>query len=62
MEQLYTLAETSERLGLSVTTIRRRIGDGTMPHHRVGKFIRFSADDLQAYVESTAVRSSARGE
>jgi excisionase family DNA binding protein len=57
--KIYSIEEASKRLGLSKSTIRRRIGDGTMPHHRVGKLIRFTEEDLNQYIQSTAVPAMA---
>lgn len=44
-----SIQEAAIRAGVSVLTIRRRIADGTIPAHRLGKrLIRISADDLDA--------------
>jgi|LSQX01.1.fsa_nt_gb excisionase family DNA binding protein len=41
--------EAAIHAGVSVDTIRRRIADGTIPAHRLGKrLIRIAAADLEA--------------
>lgn len=40
--------EAATRAGVSVATIRRRISDGTIPAHRLGRLIKIRIEDLDA--------------
>lgn len=48
---LLTVAEVAARLGLCTKTVRRRIADGGLPVHRLGRSLRVSEADLGAYLE-----------
>ena len=54
---LLTLVQVSHLLQVSVMTLRRRIYDGTLPHHRIGNRILFTQSDIEAFVESCAIAS-----
>jgi excisionase family DNA binding protein len=45
--------DAADCLRLSPSSIRRLVGAGALPHHRIGGLLRFSAEDLQEF----AVRS-----
>jgi len=47
---LLSVADVAERLNVSEKTVRRQIKDGSLPTHRVGRNLRISEDDLQAYL------------
>lgn len=50
MQHVYTIAQAAEYLGCSQRTIRRRIADGTIKAHKIGKngaLIRIKADQLE---------------
>lgn len=48
--QFFTPREVADALGVSVKTVRRRIADGTLHVHRIGRQLRVSEDDYRAYV------------
>ena len=48
--QLLTVGDVAERLQLSEKTIRRKITDGLIHVHRVGRKLRISEDDLLLYL------------
>jgi excisionase family DNA binding protein len=45
----------ADRLGMKESRLRKLAQAGKIPHHRDGRFLRFTEDDLAAYVESTRV-------
>lgn len=47
---LLSQAKVAELLGVSVKTVTRRIEAGQLRHHRIGRQIRVSLDDLESYV------------
>jgi excisionase family DNA binding protein len=50
--RLLTLAETADRLGCSVKTLRRRIATGALPAFKDGGLVRVPERALAAYVSS----------
>lgn len=48
-EQLYSVEQVAERLGLHVRTIRNYVRDGKLRAVRIGKQYRISGDDLEAF-------------
>ncbi len=48
--RLLSLAETSERLSVSVSTVRRLVSSGLLPAVRVGHQLRVDPDELERYV------------
>ncbi|KID28357.1 DNA-binding protein, excisionase family [Prauserella sp. Am3] len=46
-QQMMSLAETAELLGVSVKTLRRRISDGTIHGYRVGRLIRVDLNEVR---------------
>ncbi len=55
VSRLLDLGEAARQLGISPMTVRRRVREGVMPHHRIGARILFSAADIQAYLDACAV-------
>jgi excisionase family DNA binding protein len=49
-ERFLSIAEVAKRLGVSVKTVRRKIGSGELPAHRVGKLLRIGERSLAACV------------
>ena len=47
---LLSVAETADRLRVSEKTVRRMIGAGELPVHRVGRLWRVSQDDLLVFL------------
>ena len=52
---LYTIKEAAKELGISPISVRRKVRMAELPHRRIGSLIRFTPDDLIAYLESAAV-------
>lgn len=50
---LLTAEELGERLRLPARTIRDQAAAGLIPHHRIGKHYRFSADDIAEFLKQT---------
>lgn len=48
--QVLTMKEAAALMQVSVRTIQKRIAHGTIPHKRIGKCIRFSRNQLLAWV------------
>jgi excisionase family DNA binding protein len=59
---LYTITEAGKELGISAISVRRKVRAGELPHRRIGNLIRFTPDDLTAYIEAAKVpaRKSAK--
>ena len=45
-----SLTEVADRLGISVKTVRRRINDGSLHHHRLVGLVRVSSEDLASFL------------
>ncbi|MFD7156891.1 helix-turn-helix domain-containing protein [Kribbella sp. NPDC059898] len=63
-QELYSVEQVANRLGLHVRTIRNYVRDGRLKAVRIGKQYRISREDLEAFTGTTAavvdVDSSAR--
>jgi excisionase family DNA binding protein len=59
---LYTVQQAAKELGVAPITVRRMVRAAELPHRRIGSLIRFTPDDLAAYVSGAAVpaRKSAK--
>lgn len=55
MTALLTPAEAATVLGVTESRLRRMAQRGDIAHRKDGPFLRFTADDLDAYVASIAV-------
>ena len=54
---LMTAAQAAERLGVSLTTVRRATRAGHLPCRRIGEWgIRYTLADLEGWVEAIATR------
>lgn len=49
--------EMAELLRVEVGTVYDLVRDGSIPHHRIGRLIRFSPEDIATYQEATQVRT-----
>lgn len=54
--KLLTTAEAAERLSVSPTFLKRAAAARTLPHTRVGRFVRWSEADLEQIVAAGACR------
>jgi excisionase family DNA binding protein len=50
-----TVDEAAERLGVKRSWIYERTRRNTIPHRRLGKFVRFTEQDIRAISEAAAV-------
>ena len=49
-ERLMTVQELASYLRCSVTTVRRIVARGEMPHYRLGKMVRFRRREIDAWL------------
>lgn len=54
---LLNTAQAAKYLGLGEKTVRRLLERGEIAHHRLGRLVRFSTADLDAWVASTRVEA-----
>lgn len=50
-----TSTQVAERLGVSKWWVQEQVTANAIPHHRLGRLVRFSPADLQAIEQRTAV-------
>jgi excisionase family DNA binding protein len=50
-----TVEEAAERLGVKRSWIYERTRRNTIPHRKLGKFVRFTEQDLHAIAEAAAI-------
>ena len=50
----FTVEEAAERLGLRPSWLYERTRRKAIPHRRLGKYIRFTEEDLQAISDAAA--------
>jgi excisionase family DNA binding protein len=56
---LYTIKEAAAELGISPISVRRKTKLGEISHRRLGGLIRYTPQDLQDYVDRSAVPAKA---
>lgn len=49
--QLLTVSDVAERLRISVKTVRRQVDQGELRVHRIGRQLRVSEQDLEAFIK-----------
>ena len=54
LSRLFTAEEVADMLHVSVRTLRRVTTVGTMPCHRIGRAVRYTAADIGTYLERVA--------
>ena len=54
-QNLIDIGEAAELLGVTPRFIRRLIHERRIPHHKIGKFIRFRPSDLERWIAERAV-------
>ena len=52
---LLSVTETAELLGVSPGYVRRLVRERRIPHHKIGKYLRFRSGDLDTWVEAGRV-------
>jgi excisionase family DNA binding protein len=53
--KLLTIREAAAELGISAVSVRRKVRAEILPHRRIGGLIRFTPEDLTAYLEAAKV-------
>lgn len=53
MTPLMDVTEVAHVLRISTKTVRRRVNDGSLPHHRIGRHLRFTPEDVETYLHDT---------
>lgn len=56
----FTLDEAARLLGMSRRALWSRVRSGVCPHRRLGHLIRLTREDLDAYLDSCAVKPRRR--
>lgn len=51
MKKYLSVAEAAEYLSTSERFVRRLVAERRVPFHKVGRYVRFSAVDLDAFVQ-----------
>ena len=52
MDRLLDASEVAERLAVPVSWVRQESREGRIPHVRLGRYVRFSEDEVLAWVDS----------
>jgi hypothetical protein len=52
---LYDVSQATKELGISPISVRRKTKLGEIPHRRMGGLIRYTPQDLQDYIDRSAV-------
>jgi excisionase family DNA binding protein len=55
---LYSVPEAAARLSVAPKWLYERTRKNAIPHHRLGKYVRFSEEDLAAIVASSAITTN----
>jgi excisionase family DNA binding protein len=55
--RFFAIAEIARQWGVSEKWVRRRIAEGQLPAHQMGRLIRISEADAAAYVKKARVTS-----
>jgi excisionase family DNA binding protein len=59
MERLLDTAEIAEQLNMSVSTIRKWVHFGFIPHVKLGRAVRFREKDIETWIEERTEKGSA---
>ncbi len=51
-ERLLTVKEVADMTGLPVSWIYSKAEDGTLPHFKLGKYLRFRVSEVTAWLET----------
>jgi len=58
MPRFMTADQVAEQLGLTKHMVNAERERGVLPHHKVGRLVRFTQSDLDVYVERTAAAAA----
>jgi excisionase family DNA binding protein len=59
MERLLDTAEIAEQLNMSVSTIRKWVHFGFIPHVKLGRAVRFREKDIATWIEERTEKGRA---
>jgi len=59
MERLLDTAAIAEQLGMSVSTIRKWVHYGFIPHVKLGRAVRFREKDIETWIEERTEKGRA---
>ena len=59
MERLLDTAEIAEQLNMSVSTIRKWVHYGFIPHVKLGRSVRFREKDIETWIEERTEKGRA---
>ncbi len=59
MERLLDTAAIAEQLGMSVSTIRKWVHYGFIPHVKLGRAVRFREKDVEKWIEERTEKGRA---
>lgn len=51
--RMISLADVADLLDVSIASVRRRIAEGALRVHRIGRTVRISEHDLAAFLEAS---------
>jgi excisionase family DNA binding protein len=57
VKKFYSVDEAAEYLGTGVRFVRRLIAERRIPFHKVGKYVRISIEDLEAFASAGRVEA-----
>jgi excisionase family DNA binding protein len=60
-EKILTIQEVAERLGMHPVTVYRLAKEGRLPVFRIGRMLRFDADELEKWIREGRVPVGRRG-
>jgi excisionase family DNA binding protein len=58
-DRALNIAELAELLGVPRSWVRDKVTARELPHHRIGRHVRFFADDIAAIKQQTAAPATA---
>ncbi len=59
MERMLNSAEIAYKLGMSISTIRKWVHYGFLPHVKLGRAVRFREKDVEAWIEERTEKGRA---
>ena len=59
MEKLLDTSAIAEQLGMSVSTIRKWVHYGFIPHVKLGRAVRFREKDIETWIEERTEKGRA---
>jgi excisionase family DNA binding protein len=60
MARLRTYEEAAEELGVSLSWLKKRVRERTIPFKRLGDLIRFSESDIEAIADQHSVKPGSK--